>query len=442
VTLLCISYVLIYHSPFPPAIQYRIVSGPVFALFVGATLLVPITIGVWERSARPWVRRIYGSEGRLGSSNIQRAKLRTTLTVATLMVGVAMILGMRALTSAFEHDIREWIDKYIGGDLYVFSSLPMRADLGRQLEAVEGVDAVAPIRYFDVKRLKPDGGDERLSFMAVDPSSYRRVTSFVFVADQGDPDRLLERLEAGDAVFVSSVLSEKYGFRQGDTIRLKTRRGELDFEVAAVVVDYYNQGIVIEGTWKDMRRYFSINDVSAFLLKIRPGQSPEEVQDRIDNLYGKRRHLTIESNQVFKVRALNLLDQTLSLFDVLVLIGMIVAAFGVVNTLMMNVLERTREIGMLRSLGMTRQQVGKMILAEAGMMGLIGGVFGLLFGLFMSRLFLMAVAAVQGYALTYVLPTQGIFISLFIALVVSQLAAAWPAWHAARIGIIEAIQFE
>jgi len=442
VALLCISYFLIYHSPFPPAVQYRVVGAPVFAMFVGATLLVPITIGAWERAVRPWVRRIYGSEGQLGSSNVQRAKLRTTLTVATLMIGVAMILGMRALTSAFEQDIRGWIDKYLGGDLYIHSSLPMRADLARRLEGVEGTAAVTPIRYIDVKWLKPDGDEESLAFMAIDPSSYRRVTSFVFVTNPDDPDHLLNRLAEGDVVFVSSVLSEKYGLKQGDTIRLKTRRGQRDFEVAAVVVDYYNQGIVIQGSWKDMRRYFRLKDVSVFLLKIQPGHSLDEVQDRIDRQYGKRRHLTIVSNKTFKVRALGLLAQTLSLFDVLALIAMIVAALGVVNTLTMNVLERTREIGMLRSLGMTRRQVGKMILAEAGMMGLIGGVFGLLFGLFMSRLFLMAIAATQGYELTYVLPTQGILASLFIALIVSQLAAAWPAWRAARIRIIEALQFE
>jgi len=75
-------------------------------------------------------------------------------------------------------------------------------------------------------------------------------------------------------------------------------------------------------------------------------------------------------------------------------------------------------------------------------MGLIGGAFGLVFGLFLSRLFLLAITAIQGYELTYVLPTQGILVSLLIALVVSQLAAVWPARRAAGLRIIEAIQFE
>ncbi|MBU0704538.1 MAG: ABC transporter permease [Chloroflexi bacterium] len=440
--LVCVSALIFSYNFASLDIQILLSSPAVFGLFIGATLLIPVTVGAWERAARPAVRRIYGGEGRLGSSNIQRAKMRTALTVAALMVGVAMLLSIRAVTDAFRQDIQAWMDGYIGGDLYLYSSLPMRTDFGPRLEAVEGVAAVTPTRYLYVKRLKPDGGDESLAFMAVDPSSYRRVTSFIFAANQGDPDQLMDRLAAGDAVFISTVLSEMYGLEQGDTVRLETRRGQRDFEVAAVVVDFYDRGMVIEGSWRDLRRYFRLHDVSAFQLKIEPGHSLDQVEARIDRLYGTRRHLTIMSNEVLKAQALELTAQSFSLFDVLALIGVIVAALGVVNTLTMNVLERTQEIGMLRGVGMTRWQVSKMILAEAGMIGFIGGVFGVGFGLLLSRLFLTTANVTQGYALSYVLPTQGIVVGFFIALVVSQLAAIWPAQRAARINIIEAIQFE
>lgn len=440
--LVCLSFLILLYSPFSSEAQILLSSPAVFGLFVGATLLIPITVAASERAARPVVRRIYGSEGRLGSSNVQRAKMRTALTVAALMVGIAMLLSIQAITDAFQQDIQTWIEGYIGGDMYVYSSLPMRTDFGPRLEAVEGVAAVTPTRYLYVKMLKSDGGNENLAFMAVDPSSYRRVTSFMFSANQGAPDQLMDRLAAGDAVFISTVLSEKYGLEQGDTVRLETRRGQRDFEVAAVIVDFYDQGMVMSGSWKDMRRYFRLHDASSFQIKIEPGYPPDEVEARIDRLYGTRRHLTIMSNEVIKAQALNLTAQSFSLFDVLALIGVIVAALGVVNTLSMNVLERTQEIGMLRGVGMTRWQVSKMILAEAGMMGLIGGLFGVGFGLLQSRLFLTAANTMQGYELSYVLPTQGIVIGFLIALVVSQLAAIWPAQRAARISIIEAIQFE
>ncbi len=440
--LLLLSYVVLYHFHLPSAIQDRFSHAVALGVLVGGTLLIPVLFRAWERVARPFVRRLYGNEGQLGSRNTLRAELRTMLTVAALMIGVAMILSIRAVTGAFEVDIRGWLDNYIGGDLYVHASYPMRTDLAQRLEAVEGVADVAPIRYFGVEQVRSDGTRESLSFMAVDPASYQRVTSFVFAANQGDPARLLERLAAGDAVFVSSVLSEKYGLAQGDTIRLETRRGEREFEIAGVVVDFYNRGMVIQGSWRDMRRHFRLDDVSAFLLGVSPEYSIEEVQNRIDRLYGRRRHLTVDSNEALSGRALSLLDQTSGLFDVLALIAMIVGALGVVNTLTMNVLERTQEIGMLRSLGMTRWQLAKMILAEAGMMGFAGGAFGLVFGLLMSRIVLQAMNAVTGYELSYVVPVHGVLVSLVIALIVSQLAALWPARRATRINIIEAIQFE
>ncbi len=440
---LCVvSLILILFRPFPVAVQYHLSQAAVFGLFVGVTLLIPVTVSAWERVTRTPMRRIYGAEGQLGSRNTQRARFRTALTVAALMVGAAMILGVRGMTDAFKHDITSWIEVYIGGDLYVYSSMPMRADLARRLEGVDGVAAATPFRYVDAEATRPDGKSEWLIFTGLDPESHEQVTSFIFAAGQGDPAQLLSRLAAGDAIFISSVLSERYGLKKGDTLRLSTKRGKHDFEIAAVVVDFYNQGLIVDGNWSDLRRYFGVNDVNSFLLKIEPGRPVDAIKADIDRLYSQRYHLTTESNKALKARALQLASQAFSMFDVLALIAMIVAALGVVNTLMMNVLERTREIGMLRSLGMTRRQVAKMILAEAGLIGIIGGVFGLGFGLFLSRLILTAANAIQGYDLTYVLPKEGIVISLFIALITSQIAAIWPARRAAGIRIIEAIQFE
>jgi putative ABC transport system permease protein len=426
----------------PPPMGDHTQDMAVMGLLLGGTLVVPSLVGVWERAARPLTRRIYGEEGALGSRNVQRARLRTALTVAALMVGVAMILSIRAVSDAFGQDISNWLQRYIGGDLYVHSTLNMRSELGNQLASIEGVQAVAPVRYLDIKNIKPEGGYENLSLMAVDPESYSQVTSFVFTSGQGDPQPMIDRLDAGDAVFLSSVLSEKYGLQRGDRLRLLTRRGEREFEVAGVVVDFYNQGRVLQTGWNDLRRYWGFNDASTFLIKLYPDRSPDAVRDRIKSLYGSSYHLTVDSNQAMRANAIAMIGQTTGMFDVLAMIAMIVAALGVVNTLTMNVVERTREIGMLRSLGMTRRQVSKMILAEAGLMGAIGGLMGLALGLLMSRTILASINSMAGFSLTYVFSLEGIVVGLVLAFVVSQLAALWPARRASRLRVIEAIQFE
>ncbi len=440
--LLAASAVILILNPFPYDVQFRLGSLTVFFLFLGGTLMIPVFVNAWEAFARPAMQLIYGSSGRLGSSNVRRARQRTTLTVGALVMGVAMILIVRGLTESFKADLVDWMNSYIGGDLFASSSVSMRNDVWRQLEVVEGVAAASPVRYFEVKFVTPDGKDEPMIFMATDPVAHSRVTRFTFSDSSIDQAAAIQRLAQGGAVFVSSVLAEKYDLKEGGSVRLKTRTGLQDFTIAAIVVDFFNQGLVLDGSFTDMHRYFKINDISAFMLKVEPGYRVEEVRQRIDDLYGKKYHLTVESNVAIKERAMGLMSSAFSMFDVLAYIALIVASLGVVNTLMMNVMERTQEIGMLRGVGMTRWQVVKMVLAEAGMMGLIGGLIGLVFGVLLSRIFLLAMMAMSGYELTFRMPVSAVATALVIAVIVSQIAAIWPARRAAGIRILEAIHYE
>jgi putative ABC transport system permease protein len=199
---------------------------------------------------------------------------------------------------------------------------------------------------------------------------------------------------------------------------------------------------MITGSWLDMRRYFRINDASTILVRVTQGEDPTQVERRIDQQLGKRYQLVIELNSSLRSRAFGLLDQAFFMFDVLAVIAIIVASLGVVNTLTMSVIERTREIGILRAVGLTRGQVIKMVLAEAGVMGLVGGVLGIVFGILLTRIFLYGMTAMSGYKLAFVMPLQSIITALVIALIISQLAALLPALRAARIHILEAVQFE
>jgi putative ABC transport system permease protein len=440
--LLLASSIPLFTLHWPAALASSMQGMAVLAMLGGSVMLAPAVVGLWERAVRPVLRRLYGSEGSLGSRNIQRGRLRTTLTVAALMICVAMILSIQAVTASFQQDLNTWIVRYIGGDLYVHSALKMRSDIERRLAQVDGVAAVAPVRYLDVKRIRLDGTSETLALMGVDPASYSQVTSFVFAADEAQSADMMARLAQGDAVFASSVLAEKYGLHRGDEVQLLTRRGQRTFEIAGIVVDFYNQGRVIEIGWRDLQRYFDIDDASAYLIKIAPEASPDAVRQTVNRLYGDAYHLTTDSNRDLRERAMGLLAQTSSMFDVLALIALVVAAFGIVNTMTMNVIERTRELGMLRSLGMTRGQVIKMILAEAAMMGLVGGALGVGLGLAMSQSVIHSMNSMGGFSLTYAFSPTSALAGLLAAFIVSQLAAIWPSRRAAGLRMIEAIQFE
>jgi putative ABC transport system permease protein len=441
-TMLAVSILVLLWNPFPNDTQFRLGTLMIILLFLGGTLAIPIITGVWERSTRPLIAFLYSNVGRLGSANIQRSKLRTMLTVAALMVGVSMVIVVWVMTGSFKSDLEAWLDGYISGDLYITSSLNLSQDLQTRLEALDSVVAATPIRYFEMKWVTPEKQKETVTFMAINPGSHVRVTSFLFNNMMFEPNESLQKLAAGGSVFITSVIAEKHGLKENDTILLETRMGIQPFTIAGIVVDYYNQGLVIVGNWNDMRRYFRYNEANAIMLKATTGTDLDVLKNRIDRLFGTRENLVIISNKEIKEQINTLLMQSFSMFDILALISMVVAFFGISNTMVMSVFERTREIAMLRSIGLTRGQAIQMIAAEASAMGLLGGVVGVLFGAVISRIILLGMTAMSGYRLAYNLPLERIFLGIIAAVVIANLAALPPARRATKISILEAIHYE
>jgi putative ABC transport system permease protein len=440
-----VSLALIFWVPLRESLAFPIGAASIFVMLFGVTLCVPLIVAPLERLFTPLVGRLYGAPGMLGARNVHRARGRTTLTVAALMVGIAMIVGISGMTGGFRQQINGWIQAAVGGDLIVRSPLRMCPQIGAQIAAVPGVAVVAPAAVVGVRRVPPEGepadaARDALLFAAVDLDTYLQMNSFQF--EQGDEDAALARLRQGGAVLIATTIAQRYHLAPGDVIRCETPRGRHDFTVAGVVTEFTANGMLMYGTLDDLRLWFGITGADRFVLKLAPDADRQAIEDAIRNGIGKSRHLTVESNDDFKRRILEFTDQTFALFDVLALIGVVVAALGVINTMLMNVLERRREIGALRSLGMTRGQVARMILAESGMLGLIGGLFGILAGLLLAQVFSRGVGAINGFRIEAVFPGAAVAGGAVIALLVSQVAALWPAWRAAAVNIISAVKHE
>jgi putative ABC transport system permease protein len=207
-------------------------------------------------------------------------------------------------------------------------------------------------------------------------------------------------------------------------------------------MDFTGQGLVVYGTYTDLDRWFSEKGVDRFTVKVMPGYSVASVAGEIEARYQKRRNVSLQTTEAFKDSILNLMNESFRLFDVLNLIGVIIGSLGVINTLTMNVLERQREIGGLRSLGMTRRQVLRMVLAEALALGVMGGAYGLAVGYAIAHVLIMGTNLMIGYDLVYLFTPQPFIIGALIALVVAQIAAFYPARRAARVNIVQAIQHE
>ncbi len=424
-------------------------EGPQFFIltFLGTILLMPSIILLLERLGRRALLMIYGPMGPLGSRNLARSRVRASLTVGVLMIGVVMNVAMGAMTTSFKVSMEDWVDAAIGGDFIISSSDSLRQDLQQDLQGIAGVAAVTPERMIwqKVAGVTSANGftpyDDQLLLVGLDVPTYRQVATVQFVGGE-DAEQALAELDGGDAVFVSTTLRDRWKVKRGDTVRIQTARGMHDFEVAGIVATFWSGGQSLYISRRAISKYFGDNRVSLFVVRKSPDVSSQELAARLKEAIGKTKRLEIQAGDEFRSTISGQMGQFMLLFDAMVWIAVIVGALGVINTMTMNVLERVREIGTLRSIGMGRGQLARMILAEAGAMGAIGSLFGIAVALPASVVMVEGMRQGSGFQVHYVFPAASFWFGVTTALVVSQLASLYPTWRAGRINIIQAIKEE
>jgi putative ABC transport system permease protein len=324
----------------------------------------------------------------------------------------------------------------------------MPLDVGQRIAATEGIGAVTPERWMYVNTVgatNDKGYTERrevILLRVMDPATRSSVTSLRFSEDQDKADELLADFARGDAVFIAGNIQQMYSLKRGDTLRLRTARGEQDFRVAGIIMDIFQGGRSIMGSWEDMRKYFGQNNASFFIASLKPGADSKAVEQTLNDGIAKSRHLSIQTGDEWRGELRRQSGQFFLLFDAIVVVAVIVGALGVVNTMTMSVLERSREIGMLRSVGMTRTQITWMVLAEAAAMGVIAAVFGVGAGVWLSHVMVSGMSQGTGWNISYEFPTVSLYVSIIIALVASQVAAIYPMWRAVKTVIVETIKAE
>ena len=424
-------------------------SGPQFFVvtFLAAILLMPNIILLLERGGRGLIRLVYGPMGPIGSRNLARSKARSSLTVGVLMIGVVLTVAMGAMSVSFKAAMNAWVNSAIGGDFFITSSDSMREDLARDILAVKGVAAVTPqtLTYQKVVGFTNAQGyttrDDLIELVGVDPATFLQVNAFQFVGGE-DQTTAMNQLVGGDVVFLSTTLRDKWGVKDGDTVRIRTARGERDFQIAAMIASFWSGGQSMTLSRRDISRYLGDESVSMFLVKKKADATSAEVEDGLKESIARTKSMNVTAAEEFRVTIVAQMQQIMGLFDAIVWIAVIISALGVVNTMTMNILERVREIGTLRSIGTTRGQLARMILSESGTMGMLGSIFGVLVAVPVSFVMVQGMKQGSGFQMDYVFPASAFVSSVLIALVVSQLAALYPTWRAGRINIIEAVKEE
>jgi putative ABC transport system permease protein len=444
-----IGVALLFYAFLEGAGIVRFFMGPQFfmATFLGTILIMPNMILWLEKYARRIITAIYGPMGQFGSRNLARAKGRTSLTVGVLMIGVVMNVAIGAMSTSFKASIDDWINAAVGGDFFINSTQVIRTDLAQDILAVPGIAAVTPERLLQIKiagTQNADGyahRDDLVLMLGIEPATYRQVSGMQFSGGE-DADAAFADLARGDSVFVSTLLRDRYKLTRGDTLRLHTGHGERDFRVAGIVAMFYQGGQSFIISRQSIEKYWGDTRVSLFVARKKTEAESEEVRLRLKNGIGKTKNLDITAGDQYRKTFSTQIGQVFGLFDAMVWISIIVGALGVINTMTMNILERVREIGTLRSIGMDRKQLAQMVLSEAAAMGALGAVFGVAIAYPTSTVMVQGMSEGSGFPVHYVFPALAFVSGIVVALVVSQFAGLYPTWRASKISVIEAIRSE
>ncbi len=417
-------------------------GGGMALMLLAVSLFSPRLVRPLANLAGRPIEAVRGLTGRLARENAMRKPGRTASTAAALMIGLALVVFVAVFTAGLKQSIDSAIDSSFQGELVLsntdgFSPIPQEAV--EKAGQIPGVSTSSSITYANGKLIggvkKAKGKGVRLS--GVDPATVDSVLTFDW--QQGSAATLSGIGEHG--AVVDDAWAKSNDVEVGDRLRVRTPTERVvPFTVRGSVkdnADLFGTLIVDVST---LRSAFGRKGPSNAFLALAPDTNPDRVQERVEQAIERPYPtVTVENQQQLKDRQAGQIDQLLGLIYVLLGLAVIVALFGIVNTLALSIHERTRELGMLRAVGMSRRQVRQMVRYEAVITALIGALLGTALGVVFAALISRPLAD-EGFELAYPIPT--LVILLVLAAVFGVIAAIGPARRAARMDVLRALAYE
>jgi putative ABC transport system permease protein len=389
--------------------------------------------------------RFLGVETTLANGNLVRDLGRSSSTASGLMAGVTLTVVVATFISSFITSFETWTEQVTPGDLFVTSGARVGSLSSRNTPMLDTFRAEL-LRVKDVERVR------RMRFVSADFQGFpiklasTEMREFVkrsrLTLLEGRLDQVVNDLERG-AVLVSENFARRFDIHRGSEIELAVRSGTRRFPVAGVAVDYTNDGGTITLDWGTFVAHWADDRVDTYELHLRQGASSDAVRRAITERWGERHDLFVLTNAEFRGEVTRALGSLFRLMHALEMVTLIVAALGIVTSVLANVLDRIREIGVLRALGMRRRQLRKLVITEATLLGSVGTVAGLGIGLGIGFIVLRHVIGVQmGWYLPYEIPLRTMALLVLVTLPVSALAGYVPARQASSLVVADALGHE
>lgn len=380
----------------------------------------------------------------LGLLAFQRNTGRNAVAIAALAMALASIVNVDALLDSMKHSTEGWLNRSFRADLFVFAGDEVQARFAQTLPAQLG-DALrqrGDVQFVQAFRMKRQSYRGRpFHMMSEDFEGYRRLNDFAVV--EGDFNEALPYLLRGSAVAVSQQFARTFQVRLGDTLSLQTAEGVHEFTAALIYVDYRSDLGCVMAHRDIFTRLWNDTTVDLYGIYLKEGADASLVRREIERTWGRSFRLRALANREYLGELVSLIERALAMSRASELVALAVAVLGVINTLLVSVIDRRSEFGVLKALGASREQVQRVVLTEAALLGLTASIAGLLLGLVLSAYAIFELLPLQvGWRMHWHPSALMLLYAFLLAELVTLLAAWWPMQSAGRLEVAEAIQAE
>jgi len=429
-----------------PAVGGKPLFGYVSALLMiaASAFAIPALVSGLTAVGSGLLRRVLGVEAMLASRSLSSSLRRTSVLVGALSTAIAMTTAVGIMVGSFRQTVQVWMDAQLRSDLFLRPAGDEVADrhptidpaLADQLAALPGVAGLDRFRGYEISY---DGLPATLG--SADTVGNHGLGDIRFLSGRGAKVVNTE-LRSGDNVVISEPFANKHHLRAGDSITLPLGGSRVGFKVIDVFYDYGSEKGYIVVDRSIMLHYVPDPAPSNLAIYVAPGASLEEVRAEVEKAVAGR-NILIFTNRNLRAEAIRIFDRTFAITYALEVVAIIVAVIGIAGALLALVIDRRRELGLLRFLGAAAPQIRKLILVEAGLIGLLANVAGLALGIVLSLLLIFVINKQSfGWTIQFHWPVAVLLGALTLVYAATVLAGFYPARVATRLNPIEVVHEE
>jgi putative ABC transport system permease protein len=417
----------------------------VLLVVIAFSLLAPTIVTLATSWLGRPLRAIYGTIGQLASASIRASLRRTAVATAALALATGMMIAVALMVGSFRETVRVWVNQTVSSDLWLrpakmlsnADSAFFPAEIAEELKRVPFIAAIDRVRGKDVVY-----GDSLIAVGSGDLDVARRYGDLPMVSPRSAAQALDDAIRR-KGVLVSESFALKFGMRVGDVVTLPTIRGVERFPITGVYRDYSNdRGVVVMDRALYVRA-FGDEAINTVIIYLRSGISAEAARAKLEATFGPKYHAFAVTNREIRTEVMRIFDQTFVITYALLAVAIIVAVLGIVNTLTALILERSRELALLRVIGMTRAEIRTMILLESSILGFISTAIGIAMGFVLSWILIFVINKQSfGWTIEFHAPVRMIVLSSAVTFAAAALSGIIPARMTGRINLALAIKNE